>query len=364
MNPQNQTQITDPSGHSDAKYWNSFFQTLGGQKEFEWYTSPSEIHRILSTHYNTTKQSTIMFHPGSGNSLLPTFLRNELPSSHHIVFDCSDVAIKEMIDTHDEQRERVDYMVGDVLETLPFLNDVFDVWIDKGLIDALFDTSEECLTKCQFLFREACRILKERGMVVITTLAQDHSLELIMNSVIELKLWSQVFLYEVDHVPGSTSTLRPFVFLFMTRDASEPSASSIIVNKRNGESLSIDIPKDTPYHIDSLKEYLEASRQEFKSTMLKNQVLNTFKRKSTKVTFEIKPYDAETNLELIKNNLMEKFSSCTWLDFDIVPIGFGISKLIAVCVLAENDDVDTLCEAIEEEEEDVQSVDIESVVYV
>merc|ERR1719343_75704 len=171
-----------------------------------------------------------------------------------------------------------------------------------------------------------------------------------MNSM-ESKLWSEAYLYEVDDIPGSASTLRPFVFLFVVRDSNEP-ASSIIVHKRNGDTLPIDTHKNT-----NLKGYLEASRQEFKAQILKKQL---FQRKSTKVTFEIKPYDSETDLEVIQKNLEHKFS-CNWVEFDIVPIGFGISKLVAVCVL--DGDVDALCGDIEEVE-DVQSVDVASIVYV
>ena len=47
-----------------------------------------------------------------------------------------------------------------------------------------------------------------------------------------------------------------------------------------------------------------------------------------------------------------------WRGHEIVPIGFGISKLVVTCVI-NSDDVERLAEMIAETEEDeVQSVDI------
>ena len=44
--------------------------------------------------------------------------------------------------------------------------------------------------------------------------------------------------------------------------------------------------------------------------------------------------------------------------FQVVPIGFGISKLVMSCVL-ESDDLEVLVEAMEDELEGVQSVDVD-----
>ncbi len=108
--------------------------------------------------------------------------------------DCSTVAIQQiqdkMIQTttqgEEQQAGLIESEVGDVLQPpLPYADNLFDVWVDKGLTDALFcggnDIGPE-LQQCFTLLQEAHRVLKPNGLCLIITLAQDHTLKLLLHA--------------------------------------------------------------------------------------------------------------------------------------------------------------------------------------
>ncbi|KAF2748152.1 elongation factor 1 beta subunit [Sporormia fimetaria CBS 119925] len=78
------------------------------------------------------------------------------------------------------------------------------------------------------------------------------------------------------------------------------------------------------------------------------------------VTMDVKPWDDETNMEELKQNVLaiEK-DGLVWGASKLVPVGFGIKKLqINLVVEDEKVSLDELQQQIEEDEDHVQSTDI------
>eukprot|EP00515_Schizochytrium_aggregatum_P000404 CAMPEP_0202043862 /NCGR_PEP_ID=MMETSP0962-20130828/31418_1 /ASSEMBLY_ACC=CAM_ASM_000488 /TAXON_ID=4773 /ORGANISM="Schizochytrium aggregatum, Strain ATCC28209" /LENGTH=334 /DNA_ID=CAMNT_0048608365 /DNA_START=72 /DNA_END=1076 /DNA_ORIENTATION=- len=83
------------------------------------------------------------------------------------------------------------------------------------------------------------------------------------------------------------------------------------------------------------------------------------------IVLEIKPFDAETDLELIAKNVktIEHEGIQNWgLEHKFIPIAFGVKKLaISAVVYDDYMDVDKLSELINElHEDDIQSIDVQA----
>ncbi|KAF7168439.1 hypothetical protein CNMCM5623_001492 [Aspergillus felis] len=78
------------------------------------------------------------------------------------------------------------------------------------------------------------------------------------------------------------------------------------------------------------------------------------------VTLEVKPWDDETNLdELLENVKAIEMDGLVWGAYKWVPVGFGIKKLqINLVVEDEKVSLDELQQQIEEDEDHVQSTDV------
>lgn len=78
------------------------------------------------------------------------------------------------------------------------------------------------------------------------------------------------------------------------------------------------------------------------------------------VTLDVKPWDDETDLEqMVANVKAVEMEGLQWGAHQFIPIGFGIKKLQINCVV-EDDKVsmDDLQQAIEDDEDHVQSTDV------
>jgi translation elongation factor EF-1beta len=81
------------------------------------------------------------------------------------------------------------------------------------------------------------------------------------------------------------------------------------------------------------------------------------------VVFEVKPYEAETDLKEVATKILAiDVDGCIWkTEYKIEPIAYGVNKLIIGCVIEDAKvSTDDLQERIEGFEEEVQSVDIKS----
>ena len=102
-----QDKLGDPSGQSGTEYWDEWFQTVSAGETFEWYTSPSEVIRILTAVLNDGNNSCnglnglSAIHVGSGNSMLPIEMA-KASNGKQVVLDCSQVALDEMKQRFDD----------------------------------------------------------------------------------------------------------------------------------------------------------------------------------------------------------------------------------------------------------------------
>lgn len=91
--------------------------------------------------------------------------------------DISKVAIDLMNSQKNQSRPGLKYIQMDALNT-SFENEMFNVIIDKGTLDALMPNKEpETLEKVNQYFKEMQRLLKNCGRYVCVSLLQEHILQ-------------------------------------------------------------------------------------------------------------------------------------------------------------------------------------------
>jgi translation elongation factor EF-1beta len=327
-----------------------------------------------------------MMHPGSGTSLVPLKLRDVF-SSEQVVVDVSPVAVEEMKRVHEQQfpakdagSNPIQYLVTDILNSpLPFEADSFECWVDKGFVDAVFSEKSETSNRAQSkkLFEEANRLLKAAtGVALIVSLAEDHSLQLLLDNAFTGSWQPDIHVWELDPVSGD---MRPFGFVFTKADIVEERPERRLVwHSLDGE---IDEASTTlELLLDLIRGRVAGSRKAFSLSQKSKEKSNAIRK--VMVTLELKPFDAETDLKLLGKAIRASTWQTTddesqralcplWQPFEgdecvmesIVPIGYGISKLILQCIIP-SDDVDHLVSAIEDWEGDgelegVQSVDVD-----
>jgi translation elongation factor EF-1beta len=385
--------LGDPSGRQDAAYWDQWFEVVceKDHKTFEWYCGVDEVVRVLSYHLNSgstqsgERSASRIIHPGSGTSLVPLKLRDVF-SSVQVVVDVSPVAVVEMKRVHEEQfpakdasSDPIQYLVTDILNPpLPFEAESFECWVDKGFVDAVFSEKSETSNRDQSkkLFEEANRLLKSaRGVALIVSLAEDHSLQLLVDNAFTGSWQPDIHVWELEPVSGD---MRPFGFVFTKADIVEERPERRLVwHSLDGE---IDETSTTlELLLDLIRGRVVASRKAFS---LSQKSKEKSKIRKVMVRLELKPFDAETDLKLLGKAVrastwqtiddgLQRTLCPLWQPFEgdenvmesIVPIGYGISKLILQCIIP-SDDVDHLVSAIEDWEGDgelegVQSVDVD-----
>jgi translation elongation factor EF-1beta len=373
--------LGDPSGRQDSQFWNEWFEIVCRDKHqpFEWYCDTEEVMRVLSYHISgDTCGRTI--HPGSGTSMLPVKLREVYPDSCQVVVDISEVAIEEMKEHHvgSVDTDRIEYLQADILnDKLPYEGSEFCAWIDKGFLDAVFcKDNTKAGEQSRFMFHESLRLLeKGNGVMVIISLAEDHSLELILDAYLEQDNdWdSELHVWEVKPTSG---TMRPFAFVLKRASKSAVGSStelSLVWHEECKDAVTVQCESADELR-SVLAEHVELSRKRFMKSAASDD-------RKLLVTLEIKPYEAEADLVKLATILMEMewrveggdelLSKPEWqtfdetgLMYDVVPIGYGICKLRMRCIYP-SDDVDALVSAIGEWEgstdfeDGIQSVDVD-----
>jgi translation elongation factor EF-1beta len=476
--------LGDPSGRQDSSYWNDWFQVICRQqahRAFEWYCSTDQVVCVVQHHHwqankshgssgsssTTQEDDTLpsrnldnngnepphqrcyaMIHPGSGTSLLPLALRACFPTSRQVVVDISSVALEEMKEIHDQQQAQnskttptppIEYVVADLLHN----NDddheiengaaaaghgfdwgdtaVFDAWIDKGFVDAVFGRQEpENTLQSTRLFEKAARLLRPNtGWALVISLAEEHSLRIVLDNWLghSCCCWWQPILHIWELRPIS-GDLPPFGFV-LSRNANETESADetrestfgLVLHRacRGGGSVeeTHDLDQDSIRRV--VQSWIETVRTEFLESshgrtldpslpsprpppppLLPNEPAP----RRVLATIEVKPYDASQDLVALSQELLRHTDWwATTMDdddgtttatatttarrmrpqplwqpfsehepttlFRIVPVAFGISKLLLKCIIA-SDDMDDLIEAIQAWDDDViQSVDID-----
>jgi translation elongation factor EF-1beta len=375
--------LGDPSGRQDSRYWDEWFEIVCRDKHtpFEWYCDSSEVIRVLSYYLSSSSTSSPkkkMVHAGSGTSLLPIQLWEQLLYPQ-VVVDISDIALKEMEEIHIKNAHAtgVEYLQADVVKnSLPFDDGECSAWIDKAFIDAVFSEVNELATEqCRSMFQEAFRVLcKEDAVFVVISLSETHSLELIMKGYF-VGGWKHEFhVWDLKPISGK---LRPFAFVFVTSAKDDDILEdiirySLVWHKEDG-SLETTICDGSDVLRAVVTQKVDQSREKFKKSVI-------LEERKMLVTLEVKPYEAEANLEKLAELLQnfawlsednaEPLTKPVWQAFEngsyyeIMPIAFGICKLRMKCIYP-TDEVENLVAAIEswegseDYEDGIQSVDVD-----
>ncbi|GMH59597.1 hypothetical protein TL16_g02864 [Triparma laevis f. inornata] len=326
--------LGDPAGHSDAAYWDEWFDKVSSGTAFEWYCSTSDLLPVLSTLLPTSTPPPFILHAGTGNSSAPLEM-SDFGYTHSCACDISPVAISEMNTKKGEAYPDLTFEVLDILQPLS-QNHVnqYDCVIDKGLFDAMMsDSSSETMSKAVRLFKNVESMLKDGGIYFCVSLAEEHIVKLFIHI-----LTSNPSTWSLSLLPltptSSTSSLRPFAFVLK-------------------KTSTIDISEPT---FESLNSLITSSREEYS----KNKV----KKHRHLITLDVKPYESETDLNQLFSRLKsnpnfngEKYT-VIWKENELIEIGFGIMKLRIKCIL-DSDYIDEIVEYIAEiEEDEVQSVDV------
>jgi hypothetical protein len=422
--------LGDPSGQQNADYWcvvsvnfvsmffitrrltlstwldrNEWFEIVCKQDHtsFEWYCSCEEVCRVLKFHSQDEEEKAHrlrVIHPGSGTSLLPLELSSNFPGSQHVVLDVSDVALDEMRQVHDkyiakssggneQTKNPLEYELTDVLAPpLRFDDSSFDAWVDKGFVDAVFSKDSEAENKVQArkLFEEANRLLSDTGGVsIVVTLAEKHSLELLVqNWTEESNKWDTcLHVWELHPTSGD---MLPFGIVMKKQSTVPKSINlSVVWHQIDSTIQSLTFSDKTEESVlQVLTKRIESAREAFVEQKSKPQETH-----QVLALIEIKPYDAEVDMQALglkivsetwhgedpSNENGSKLLSPIWRSFSdemddkasfvrVVEIGYGISKAILQCII-DADDLDFLVGAITDWDGDavfedgVQSVDVD-----
>ncbi|GKY95324.1 hypothetical protein MPSEU_000494200 [Mayamaea pseudoterrestris] len=408
--------LGDPSGRQDGQYWDEWFRLVccessNSHRPFEWYTSPEQVKRVISFHMKEMSQSLAMvdqvgrdmlprqmIHPGSGTSLVPLALSEEYPEHRHVVVEVSPVAIQEMKEFHEKQilESRlshqvclIDYVLADLLDAstpldLPPLS--FDAWIDKGLIDAVFSNKDHDRNRVQakYLFQQAHYLLTDFGIMLIVSVAERHSLELVLENWMTTAengdlLWATLHIWEMEPVSGE---MLPFGFVLIksslssTMEHSASGSARVVIHPMHGMASALLVTTENA--IETVVGYIACAREAYIKTTRASK-----DKRLMLTTLDLKPYDAETDLVALSERIrtmqwqaegpdgLQKLRP-VWQTFykdgveqleEIIPIAFGISKLRLQCIIRA-DDLELLVSAINDWEGDdimegVQSVDVD-----
>jgi translation elongation factor EF-1beta/ubiquinone/menaquinone biosynthesis C-methylase UbiE len=346
-----------------------------------------------------------ILHPGSGTSLVPRRLLDKYPHGPycHVVVDVSPVAIeqaKQVTGVHDAAS--VEFVVGDLLSSpshVLFPDSSFVAWIDKGFLDAVFSaTSPRSHVQAKKLFYEALRLLGDTGsLAIVVSLAEDHSLNFIIRdgwlssppSFPNTKKWSHTL--HVHELEPTSGAMRPFAFVLTTESSAYAKSSSSSsesddafrvawhrADKKDKDVEIMELTRETAFSL--IQERVRLSRAEFAKSRHKPAV----RKNRVRAVLELKPYDPDVRLEALGSRIVEtkwsltgdasKCAEVAWQPttrasedgsdgdvqrFEIIAIGFGISKLRMSCVV-DADELEELVAVMEEElSDDIQSIDVD-----
>ncbi|KAH9649742.1 methyltransferase 11 domain-containing protein [Citrus sinensis] len=159
--------------------WDKFFTIRGIGDSFEWYAEWPQLRDPLISLIGapTSSPPPQILVPGCGNSRLSEHLYDA--GFHGITnVDFSKVVISDMLRRNVRDRPDMRWRVMDMTSMQVFMDETFDVILDKGGLDALMEPELGHKLGNQYL-SEVKRLLKSGGKFVCLTLAESHVLGLL-----------------------------------------------------------------------------------------------------------------------------------------------------------------------------------------
>ncbi|GFY81620.1 S-adenosyl-L-methionine-dependent methyltransferases superfamily protein [Actinidia rufa] len=158
--------------------WDKFFTLRGTDDSFEWYAEWTQLSDPLLSQLSSppdAAESVQILVPGCGNSRLSENLYDA--GFRGITnIDFSKVVISDMLRRNVRSRPGMRWRVMD-MTSMQFVDETFDVVLDKGGLDALMEPELGPELGNQYL-SEVKRVLKSGGKFICLTLAESHVLGL------------------------------------------------------------------------------------------------------------------------------------------------------------------------------------------
>eukprot|EP00943_MAST-04B_sp_MAST-4B-sp1_P001663 g1663.t1 len=197
---------TDDSDFSKKTFWNDFF-VKRNEKAFEWYGQWSDIKSIVQGYCPAEKSNNVLV-IGCGNSSTSEEMFDD-GYGKICSIDFSEQVIDEMKKKTSRKKLRngLKYEIMDMLH-MTFNDETYNAVFDKGALDALMaDASKKSSSDAMQMFEEIDRVLKDGGVYVCVTLAQQQ----IMGAV--FRFFRENWMVHIHTFsPEDGSALCPFVF--------------------------------------------------------------------------------------------------------------------------------------------------------
>jgi hypothetical protein len=155
---------------SSTRKWETFYQQLDSTSvAVEWHSSVPLT--VIANHVPTAAAKRCLL-VGCGNSELPTVLRAQRPECHLTLLDSSPTCMASLTKRYSGW-DKVEFLSGDVLQLSSLLlgkkDMMFDVVLDKGLLDVFLCGDDWNRTVIPLLEHASCVLHKGTGLYILVS---------------------------------------------------------------------------------------------------------------------------------------------------------------------------------------------------
>eukprot|EP00968_Pinguiococcus_pyrenoidosus_P027554 scaffold7381_cov310-Pinguiococcus_pyrenoidosus.AAC.100 len=250
---------------------------------------------------------------------------------------------------------------------MPVRDDVVDVALSKGLVDAMFhDDGSSSVLGMQTLLREVSRVLKSGGLYLMVSLLQDHTRRLLEKAAKEDGRWEGLSITPLQ--PPMLGELRPFLVKLRKRGRDRDRIGAVEVDlgfetavKRYPSGLQAglsvegeadDASLEATGDWETLWTQVESAQHSFDSHRQKGKAgrASVAEEKQTvcsvRIDFMPRTQTVETDLQALRFQLLLLATQnphlpksvvvsglLGWAEMEIQPLAFGLSKLCATAII-------------------------------
>ncbi|KDO41809.1 hypothetical protein CISIN_1g004133mg [Citrus sinensis] len=234
--------------------WDKFFTIRGIGDSFEWYAEWPQLRDPLISLIGapTSSPPPQILVPGCGNSRLSEHLYDA--GFHGITnVDFSKVVISDMLRRNVRDRSDMRWRVMD-MTSMQFMDETFDVILDKGGLDALMEPELGHKLGNQYL-SEVKRLLKSGGKFVCLTLAESHVLGLLFP---KFRFGWKMSVHAIPQKSSSEPSLQTFMVV-----ADKENSSVVLQVTSSFDHSSLDCNKNQAFGIHEALESENQTRREY-----------------------------------------------------------------------------------------------------
>ncbi|KAK9180496.1 hypothetical protein WN943_029705 [Citrus x changshan-huyou] len=235
--------------------WDKFFTIRGTGDSFEWYAEWPQLRDPLISLIGapTSSPPPQILVPGCGNSRLSEHLYDA--GFHGITnVDFSKVVISDMLRRNVRDRSDMRWRVMDMTSMQVFMDETFDVVLDKGGLDALMEPELGHKLGNQYL-SEVKRLLKSGGKFVCLTLAESHVLGLLFP---KFRFGWKMSVHAIPQKSSSEPSLQTFMVV-----ADKENSSVVLQVTSSFDHSSLDCNKNQAFGIHEALESENQTRREY-----------------------------------------------------------------------------------------------------